>query len=289
MFEKKYIIEPDPPKAMDINVYIEKRDFEYRALLENDQAGELLFQSFFERNPAYLPGAFEVLGESGHYPFMNCLISQPKISDERIRIPDFMWLANDSLSFCPVFIEIEKPSKKQFRQDEVNRAEFTQAYNQINEWRAILSTPSGQESFYDRFSIDNRTRQKVFKPQYVLVYGRRSEYENNEWLRKKRALIQQSDCVIMSFDRLQASRDVFDLVTCKVSNGIYNVLHIPPTFVYRPATASVLKDFNGFSSAISRIPDISDERRAFLQARFDYWMEYGKNDNLGILNAGDFE
>ena len=289
MLVKQYDIAPNAPKAIDMGEYIIKRDLDYIALLEAEANNERSFQVFLEENPAYVPGAFEVFGLSGHYPYMNCLITQPRISDTHLRIPDFMWLANDSLSFCPVLIEIETPSKEQFRKDEINRFEFTQAYNQIIEWKSILSTISGQESFYERFSIDENNRKKVFKPQYILVYGRRSEYENDEWLRNKRALFQTDDISIMSFDRLHASRDVYDLVTCKVSNGQYNVQYIPPTFVYRPVTSHVLQKWIGFASALSRIPDISEERRAFLQNRFEYWKAFGMKNNHGLMNTGDYE
>ena len=289
MLVKQYDIIPDAPKAINMGEYIIKSDLKYKALLETEANKEHSFQHFLEENPAYVPGAFEVFGLSGHYPYMNCLITQPRINDKQLRIPDFMWLANDSLSFCPVLIEIEKPSKEQFRKDEINRFEFTQAYNQIIEWKAILSTISGQESFYERFSIDEENRKKEFKPQYILVYGRRSEYEKDEWLRRKRALFQNDDICIMSFDRLHASRDVYDLVTCTVSNGQYYVRYIPPTFVYRPVTSHVLQKWIGFTSALSRIPDISEERRVFLQNRFEYWMCFGAKKNHGIMNSGDYE
>ncbi|PIB27166.1 Shedu anti-phage system protein SduA domain-containing protein [Maribacter sp. 4G9] len=115
-----YEFTENAPKPIDKKEYVlnasEKLDF----LLKNFADDETKFQTFFELNPSFMPGArdeFSIMGQSGHEPFSNCLISQPKISGIINRIPDFMWLANDSAYFTPVIIEIEAPSKKHFRKD----------------------------------------------------------------------------------------------------------------------------------------------------------------------------
>lgn len=99
---------------------------EYNSLLETSDNNELIFQDFFEINPSFVPGTLELFGKSGHYPFMHSLISQPEIGGCFRCKPDFLWLAQDSLSFCPVLIEIEKPNKKTFNSQGIASADFTQ-------------------------------------------------------------------------------------------------------------------------------------------------------------------
>ena len=133
MLEKQYELVANAPSPIDIDIYFKVEKEKYLSLLDSELL-EKDYQKFFESNPAFMPGAFELTGGvSSHYPVMNALISQPILGDEKIRKPDFMWLAKDSLCFCPVLIEIEKPSKQEFRNDEVARACFTQAVGQIKQ------------------------------------------------------------------------------------------------------------------------------------------------------------
>ena len=116
--KKKYeLVNPDA-KPIDTDEYLRKAKEEYASILSYDYH-ESIYQTFFEKNPAFLPGAYEIIGNAtGHAPHMNALISQPIIGDGIQRKPDFMWLAKNSLCFCPVLIEIERPSKEEFRKDE---------------------------------------------------------------------------------------------------------------------------------------------------------------------------
>ncbi len=292
LLKKQYKLVPDAPSPIDIDIYFEEEKRRYLSLLD-DELLEKEYQGFFESNPAFMPGAFELTGgATGHYPLMNALISQPFLGDgdEVIRKPDFMWLAKDSLCFCPVLIEIERPSKKEFRNDEAARACFTQAAGQIKQWKAILNSQEGREQFYDRHSIPEQMRELKFMPNYLLVFGRRSEYAGNKWLTRLRAEEQTDDFKIMSFDRLaDANRNVYDLITCKVVNGTYKVICIPPTYVYRPCTAAKLKDYSGFYEAIDRMEHTTTDRKEFLKSRYEYWKAYGSKPNPGLYDTSDKE
>lgn len=114
-FNKKYQVMKNAPKQLDWEEYCNKSLMEYQSILENYSDDESVFQKFFEENPSFLPGGLELFGNSGHYPYMDALISQPEIGGIFKRRPDYVWLANDSLTFAPVFIEIEKPSKSMFQ------------------------------------------------------------------------------------------------------------------------------------------------------------------------------
>ena len=125
-------------------------------------------------------------GLSGHYPHMDTLISQPEIGIAVKRKPDFLWLAQDSVDFTPVFIEIERPNKSMFTKEKIPNKDFNQALNQLDEWRGILNGGVNIQAFYQNFSIPLSMQQKNFKPRFVLIYGRRNEYENDEYLQKIR-------------------------------------------------------------------------------------------------------
>lgn len=288
--KKKYELVNPVEKPIDTDEYFRKAKEEYVSILSYDYH-ESIYQKFFEKNPAFLPGAYEIIGNAtGHAPYMNALISQPIIGDGIQRKPDFMWLAKNSLCFCPVLIEIERPSKEEFRKDEYARSGFTQAAGQIKQWKAILNSTNGQEQFYDRYNIPLNLRKLKFKPQYLLVFGRRSEYEQSEWLTQLRAEEESSDTRVFSFDRLmEPSRDIYDTVTCKVSNGNYHVISIPPTFVYRPILSHNYSKLLNFEQAITKMKYTSDLRKQFLRDRYSYWAEFGKNPDLGLIDTSDKE
>ncbi|WP_194540459.1 Shedu anti-phage system protein SduA domain-containing protein [Paenibacillus sp. JZ16] len=291
IFSKKYEVIKDAPKEVTWEEYEKVTLKEYFDLLESSSNDENAFQLFFEENPAYLPGALELFGQSGHYPHMHTLISQPKIGGPFSRIPDFLWLANDSLTFAPVFIEIEKPSKAMYTKDGSISSAFSQAIGQIYEWQTILNNPLNQLLFFDFFNIPQRLRQKYFNPQFLLIYGRRAEYDNNELLSGKRAAVRKDNIDIVSFDRLRPIRDYYQFTSSKVRNKEYIIKNIAPTFRYRADCAEELVLAKGFKEAIMNMKHTSVARKEFLNMRYEYWIEYGKlpNSNKGIYTSGEGE
>ncbi|WP_165822592.1 Shedu anti-phage system protein SduA domain-containing protein [Paenibacillus montanisoli] len=289
VFTKKYEFIKDPPKEIVWEEYEKVSIQEYYKLLESSSDNEAAFQLFFEENPSYVPGALELFGQSGHYPHMHTLISQPQIGGPFKRSPDFLWLANDSLTFTPVFIEIEKPAKVMYTKGGDMRAEFSQAIGQIYEWQTILNKPTNQLLFFDFFNIPQSLRERDFKPQFLLVYGRRDEYETNELLRGKRAAVRKDNIDIMSFDRLRPIRDYYEFTSSQVRNKEYWIKNIPPTFRYRPDCAKELVSAKGFQEAILHMRHTSEARKEFLNNRYSYWSEYGGLSDMGILSSGEGE
>ena len=95
---------------------------------------------------------------------------------------------------------------------------------------------------------------------------------------------------IFSFDRLmEPSRDIYDTVTCKVSDGNYYVISIPPTFVYRPGLSNNYGKLINFKQAVTKMRYTSDGRKQFLLNRYSYWVEFGESANLGIIDTSDKE
>lgn len=289
MFNKKYEVLQNRATCLTWDEYESKSIIEYNKLLEEKSESEMVFQEFFERNPSFLPGALNLIGQSGHYPFMHTVISQPELGVAYKRKPDFLWLSNNSLEFCPVFIEIEKPNKKMFNKNGTTTAEFNQAIEQLHEWKFLISEPANRLVFYDYFNIPQGERDKTFKPQFLLIYGRRSEYEGDKFLTGKRATQNTLDTLVVSYDRLKPISEYRQFITCKVFNQKYNVIHIPPTFKYRADCSEELVKMNEFYNQISNIKYVTEERKVLLKERYDYWIEFGKMKNKGIISGMEGE
>lgn len=290
MLERKYEMIPNPPPPLSWDNYAKESYKEYQTLLNTKGHSESAFQEFFEENPSFVPGAFELFRQSGHYPFSQSLISQPEIYGAPFkRKPDFVWLAQDSLHFTPVFIEIERPDKKTFTQAGEQTAELTQALGQIAEWKAILSEPENVLSLYKCFCIPDRMREKTFQPQFALIFGRRDEFEGKIALQKKRAQLAQEKVDLISFDRLYPEPKCTDMLCTTLAQREYMVRTIPPTYRYSPATADNLLIVSGFQEAISKMKRTSSERKEFLLNRFHYWYNYGSKEDKGVFYPSDYE
>lgn len=120
------------------HLYLNTGYNDYQILLKNHGNDEDKFQEFFEKNPGFIPGAFNMFGESGHGSLRLALISQPKIAGLFDRFADFMWLAKDSMNFNPIIVEIEAPNKKLFTKNGTPHSDFTKAKNQLTEWKTLI-------------------------------------------------------------------------------------------------------------------------------------------------------
>src|SRR5262245_51730001 len=107
--QRRFEIVKGPP-AEEFEAYAVRARLEYMGLLDQS-ADEPRMQSFFERNPCFVPGVRAVGAYSSAFPAHSILISQPRLSGLRERRPDFMWLAVNSVACHPTLIEIERPTK----------------------------------------------------------------------------------------------------------------------------------------------------------------------------------
>ena len=277
------------PPSIDFDGYANRIHEQLHAMLNNRELSESKYQEFFEKNPCMLPGFNQ--GNPSHGAHFFAVVSQPVIEGQVERRPDFMWLLETSLELVPVFIEIEKPSKTLFRvSDEVQNAKFTQACEQITEWKALLAASKARGHFYDRYGISERGRGLTFSPRYILVYGRRDEYYADQFLTNKRSEKQTSDFDIVSFDRLNPSRDAMHYGTVKVrSDGTVQAICIPPTFQLGPSIAEDVANWNDFNAAADASEDMPDARRRFLKQRYEYWCNWAKGPNKSAFETGVWE
>jgi hypothetical protein len=296
IFEKTYTIEPGPP-PMSWDHYSARVLAEWRALIAVEAAEqERTLQQFLERHPSLVPGAFTTTGagESGHVPFPSAVITQPPLQGLQKRVPDFMWIAVDSGTISPVLVEIEKPTKRWFREDGVPTQDLTQAQNQLNEWKAWFTEPVHRTSFRDFFVVpDEIWRNCDFRPQYLLVYGSRSEFEGRADLNKKRRGLERPDEHYMTFDRLVPNANARQLMCVKITKaGVFEAITWPPVATFGPHYATDRSMFNNVEGAIERSEWLTDERRQFLLRRWPYWMNWAlthRDGDKGMLGSTDAE
>ncbi|MFZ5643492.1 MAG: Shedu immune nuclease family protein [Bacillota bacterium] len=290
VFSKSYEIIENPPAPMDWDTYNKYLMAKFNSLLTSEGDNEKTFQLFLEQHPCIIPGPFCLLGHSGHYPFGGTVISQPELTGLTNRIPDFMWIACDSGTIYPVLIEIEAPNKPYFTRLGKPSDKLIQALDQLTEWKTWFSNPKHQLLFYDLYRIPESFRWgKSLRPVYLLIYGRRSEFENTRRLSEKRSQLQRDNEFIMSFDRLYPEYSARYLLCSTVKGGEYMAKTIPPTLELGPNLAEYHSMIANKENAAKRNLLLSDERKEFLINRFLYWDEYGKLPQKGLMNTGDTE
>ncbi len=286
--EKTYKMTENPPQPMGWNEYEQKlRDVWNNLLDSNPQEAEV--QAFLEKHPCMIPGSSSMTMTSGHWPFPHAVISQPPLVGIDERIPDFMWLATSSLHFEPVLIEIERPNKKWFNSSGNPSNHFVQAHNQLAQWKAWFGRPENQMVFYENYQVPLLLRQRKMNPSFVLVYGRRKEYENNNGLNRIRAEQATDNEYLMSYDRLMPSSDVQYLFTVKKGSNGYRAIAYPPTYVLGPTGADVHSITHNKNEAIDACEWMPPARKEFLKSRFPYWEAWARQEHKGTIYTGDRE
>jgi hypothetical protein len=288
IFNKSYQLEEGCPKSIEWEEYVKNVASEYLELLKNHSDSEETFQDFLERHPSMVPGAFGLFGESGHSPYNNALITQPKLNGLTTKIPDFLWIASDSGTVYPVFIEIETPKKKWFNGKGNTSADFTHAQTQLADWKVWFSNPNHQNLFFQYYDIDIFIKGKSVCPQYVLIYGSNKEFKEKPESNMKRSQLTKDNEVYMTFNRLFPNYKAKNTLTCNVTDGKYLAKYIPQTFRLGPVYAEEMSKIEGKEDAIKR-SSIPKERKNFLISRLEYWDNFAKDRSLGIINTGDWE
>lgn len=291
MLTKKYEMEKGPP-AISWEEYSQLVEMDWRNLL-NSKEGETErnIQAFLENHPCMVPGGQSMSGPSGHPAYPAALISQPRLPGFSERIPDFMWIASDSGTTYAVVIEIEAPTKRWFRKDGQPSAELTQAQNQLTEWRIWFEQPRNQQAFLEHYCEPLRQRRRRFLTQYVLIFGRRSEFDGKEDLASKRPLLQRANEYYMTFDRLHPIKDHDQYMTVRSDGNGYHAVSIPATLQLGPCLSDYRADVSDKQHVVDKSPFMSDERKAFIKRRISYWDEKAREplQKLQIFNTGDWE
>lgn len=279
------------PAAVEFSDYARVAGRALSDLLKENPA-ETRVQKFLESHPSFVPGAWSPGGGTCGSRLLYMLVSQPSLPGLDGRRPDFMWLTANSDTWFPMLIEIESPSKRIFRGDGVPCAAFTQAKNQLDQWRSWFHEPTNQLKFQTDYGVPEEwTARKAMRLHMILVYGRRSEFEHDARLSKQRAsLLTGSDEQLMSFDRLAPHPSLGDALTVRaIGVGRYKALVAPPTMMLGPHVAERLLVLDKFEAAIDSSDGWLPERRAFVKSRLPYWRDWAKSGQEGWITSGDQE
>lgn len=173
---------------------------QFLALLDGAHE-EQKYQSFIEAHPQFVPREF--LQNHG----MNLNFVLRKLSLARDFTSDFFYLAKSSADWHCVLVEIEKPQSQYFRTSSNEfHPDFVAALSQINRWRAWFDNRANFDGFVNGTIRPLRVPASMTSNpcfiKYVLVHGRRSEYERNEHRAALIRVQERDDFHILSFDSL---------------------------------------------------------------------------------------
>lgn len=264
----------DGPKALSWDAYAPIVQREWRELLDRDGTGESDFHEFLERHPCMIPGCDAFTGAGGWNnpagPVNGFVISEPLLPGISNRYPDFMWAPTDSQTQWVVLIEIEDPKKLWFTENGQQRAELTQALDQIAQWRAHLKKPENLLLFSRLYGIPTlRPIEFVF----CLVYGRRRDVASRAETEKRNALHNSLDDIKwMTYDRLRPDEDARNVPCVKISAAErLTAVAFPPTTEIDLWSVRRWVEVNEKRKAIFASPHFSEPRQKFLADRLDYW------------------
>jgi len=254
-------------------------------LLESDPP-ELDVQRFLEAHPSLLPGADGDIGPGGHHgPEYDAVITEPPLKGiARDRRPDFMWITLSTSLVTPICIEIERPGKHWFNKSGVPTGEFTQALDQLTDWKVWFSEPENQSIFRKSYLRDDHNHRQLL-PQYVLIFGGHREFELHsgihaapDRLRKKRDFMARSNESFMTFDSLQPRESRCNFATIKLTASSGIELHrLPPSFTSGPVTRELASVARDPRAAISKTELWTEERKAYVLERWLYWKGFADN------------
>jgi hypothetical protein len=258
------------PGRPDQEAYEHLLEDRWKSLLDSeDSRDEALLQAFLERHPSLVPGANSVDGYSGNAPFPIAVIAKPKLPGLSDRQPDFMWITSDSSSLYPVLVEIETPHKAWFYGDRAEiHSDFVHAHGQLAEWRAWFDRGHNRTAFLDYYEIPPMMARRRLSPRYVLVHGRRSNFEPSLRRQEKRAALALPDERLMSFDRLALARSSVLYSTVRKGQDGYRVTSVPPCLTIFN-TGEVYRQVSGWTGALDDCPDMAAGRREYLKQQLD--------------------
>jgi Domain of unknown function (DUF4263) len=290
--------DPDRPKAMSFAEYEAAVMRDWQALLASDPAEDAV-QAFLELHPAMVPGGSGDIGPAGHQGSeFSAVFRVPELKGAGPSYkPDFMWITHSTARITPILIEIEKPSKRWFQQNGRPTADFRDAHDQLNEWRSWFARDANRAAFRERFLFTSPYSRGPLEPQFVLIYGRRQEFDPGgghaqpENLRDKRDSQRAADEEFRTFDSLRPHH--FHSSSITVSMTAEGPLPFAFSPVYSTGTnvldaARVLGDP---AVAFQRSVMMTAERRAYLNKRWEYWRQVaieiadGRRDN-GPMGMG---
>lgn len=272
--------DPDRPKAMSFAEYEAAVMPLWTALLDSNPTEEDV-QAFLELHPALVPGGSGDIGPAGHQGSeFSAVFRVPELKGIGPSYkPDFMWITHSTARITPIVIEIEKPSKRWFLQGGRPTAEFKDAHDQLNEWRAWFKRDGNVAAFRDRFIFTPPYSNGPIEPQFVLIYGRRKEFEpggghaHPDVLRDKRDTQCASDETFRTFDSLRPHPWHANSLTLSMTPVGPEPFAFSPVYGTSVWTLDAARILGDPTAAFQRSAMMTPERKAYLTERWAYWRQ----------------
>lgn len=270
--------DPLRPRPLDWQTYADEVLSQWYHLLASDP-DEPEVQRFLELHPAMVPGGSGDVGPGGHHGSeMRALFRLPRLAGAGPEFePDFMWVTRSSSLVTPVLIEIEKPGKRWFQKNGRPTAEFRDAHDQLNDWRAWFSRDENVAIFRKKFLFFDEYKNRPLEPHFVLVYGRQHEFQlggghaNPDELRYKRDSQRSANEVFITFDSLHPRFDHGRSLTVTMTSKGPRPFALSPTFGTTAGSGQACLLLGDPSEALGRSVMMTDERKAYLAERWEYW------------------
>jgi hypothetical protein len=283
---KTYEIAVPPEPAIRWEVYAAIIEQELQALLANPNAKERDYQEFFERHPSCLPQMYPIYQRGAHGPFP-AIVSQPVLPGYSRKMPDFLYITRDSGTVYAVLIEIEDPAKPWATESGQQSSQFSQATNQLLDWKSWFREPTNVLQFWDLYRLPSYLREgRSFEQKYFLIYGRRSDPTLSESFNKKRKDLERPDETHMTYDRIQPSSELRYCLCAKLNSIGYRAISVPPTIELGPMDADINRVIRGKDDAVRANRYLSEVRKMFLIERWPYWDNWKGG---GVKSSGDRE
>jgi hypothetical protein len=270
---------PERPMPLEWTEYSDKTRAAWFDLLSTDPE-EREIQEFLELHPSMIPGGSGDIGPGGHHGSeMGVVFRRPRLTGGgRILEPDFMWVTRSSGLITPILIEIEKPSKRWFKQDGRPTRTFTEAHDQLNDWKAWFQIEGNATIFRNEFMLGDQYLDRPLEPQFVLIYGRESEFEfglsphaNPDQLRRKRDTQRRRSETFQSFDSLRPKYDHGDSITVTMKATGPVPFAFSPTYHPNAGIGAGALRLGNPAEALDRTVMMSKERKEYISSRWDYW------------------
>lgn len=270
---------PNRPRPLEWQAYSDAALSAWYNLLSSNPDEDAV-QAFLELHPAMIPGGSGDIGPGGHHGSdMGIVFRRPTLKGSgRSFEPDFMWITRSSGLITPILIEIEKPSKRWFKKNGRPTSAFTDAHDQLNDWRSWFSDDSNKAVFRKTFLfLGDHYASRPLEPQYLLIYGRQREFEwggihsDPDGLRKKRDSQRREGESFMTFDSLRPRYDHSSSITASMTAQGPRPFAFSPVYGTSAGIGAGALALGDPAVALGRSVMMSDERKGYLADRWTHW------------------
>lgn len=261
------------------NDYVAEVLVRWRSLLDGEpEEGEV--QKFLELHPSMIPGGSGDIGPGGHHGSeMTAVFREPTLKGAgRSFEPDFMWVTRSTSLITPILIEIEKPSKRWYQEKSQRpTAELRDALDQLADWRSWFNEDENSSIFRSEFLFEDSYDDRPIEPQFVLIYGRQSEFEQGGGhtdpgaLRHKRDSQRRPGESFMTFDSLRPRYDHANSMTLTMTAKGPKPFAFSPMYGTDTYTGADALRLGEPAEALQRSVMITPERKQYLADRWQHW------------------